>query len=424
MKPQKADQAERPVRGLFALPSGDVPTGTRCVKLNIPDGDDYERLLMGALDVLQHWNSYQRDVTKKGTEVAAAWRQAFLDHTLFEGCNGVTQVQFRKLTDCSLEASFDGGMEWVEIFNAYDCGYAAGQDAIEDGITDGTIGRPGQTGPGGEVPALECQTFHVELRGNDKWICPVPIETNFTVRVFNASGGWGDGGVFWYCPDGKPYHLGACDAEGQDYDEGDPLPTAYHGQIIGARGATPVYFDPLTSAYTVPEGVDSEPMRLQMNDDPISDNLGSVTFDVEICNIGWCFEWDFELGSYGWVIEEPWGDYIEGVGFQSYASGGVYSLVAGKYPAASFIITHMEMDVTATIGGGDVVAFLFFDGSFHVIGSTKPLLAGSNTYSWDENITIPNIYVNPSGQGDGPAIVTRVLLRGVNANPFGATNCT
>src|SRR4030042_191396 len=195
--------------------------------------------------------------------------------------------------DIRYVAAFKGAMyeltkpySWEAVRAFYSCGRDAASDEIYEAIGDGRIiSAVGQEPPGGQLPIAECHTYHVLLRGADKWLCPVPVSAGWTVHVTPAIGGWGTGGVFWYCPDGKAYLLGVCQDGTQGYDAGGPLPTAYHGQVGGGFGSVPTYFDPLTAEYQIPAGNYEQPMWLQMNDSNLADNLGSVQLTVEVCNV-------------------------------------------------------------------------------------------------------------------------------------------
>lgn len=98
------DPMTNKTKGPIPLPAGDVPTGTRCVSLCIPDSDDAYRLLFGALYELTHWNNWDRDPEHKGTLWAQAWRSALLEGML--RC-----YQFR-VNGGVLQFSNDGGATW------------------------------------------------------------------------------------------------------------------------------------------------------------------------------------------------------------------------------------------------------------------------------------------------------------------------
>lgn len=283
---KRRNAVDRPPRGLYPLPAGDVPSATRCVKVNIPDGDDYEKILAGALETLTHWTAYERDVSHKGTQVAAAWRNTLLNQTVFEHCEGnLFDIRIDPEDSCMLQKTEDGGETWENVGSMNPCAETTASDILDGALGDGTItGGVSQGSPSGPPQSEQCYTYSVMLRGNDKWHCPVSVSAGWTIRIYDSGGGWGDGGVDWFCPDGSRYLLGQCREDQKYAREEDPLPTAYHGQLIGCHGTTPTWFDPLAATYTIPAGHYEEELLLQMNDDPLGDNLGSVHFQVEVCN--------------------------------------------------------------------------------------------------------------------------------------------
>ena len=65
-----------PITQRRSLPSTISPTGKRCITLEIPDDDDFERDLVGALAELTRWNSWDGDILHSGRVVAKQWLTA------------------------------------------------------------------------------------------------------------------------------------------------------------------------------------------------------------------------------------------------------------------------------------------------------------------------------------------------------------
>lgn len=316
------------------MPVGDgAPEGTRCLQLLIPDSDLAVRQMLGALRLLTFWRSYERDPAHPALDWAKAWTAA-LAETL-GGSECMSRTQLRVDAICQLSWSYD---DWV-TFDSFDptaCIEALldsefgtrFNDMLQDKFDDGTLQRgTGQQSPQSPPTSGQCSTFHVHLEANGKWHCPVPVSDDFTIAISNATGGWCDGGVYWYCPTGDSYGLGICSLNTGHLDAGDPIPTIYHMRIVGKLGSG-AYFDPETSTYTVPVGTGSVDFTLQANDGSLSDNLGSVDFDVTVCNGStlWSHLFDFstsacgfyvpagQLGAYGGAAPAHWGGQNSGIG--------------------------------------------------------------------------------------------------------------
>lgn len=179
-------------------------------------------------------------------------------------------------------------------------------NAVQNAIDDGLIKFPASTYPPANSPAAgECKTFHVVLRANEQWVCPVNVEGDYTIQITNASGGWCDGSIVWRCPDGSYYFGGACQSGGKTHIAGDPSATAYHMAIIGKLLTDGTFFDPMTGVYAVPTGTASQLFVLQANDASLSDNFAEVQFDITICNGQWCrhFGTGYDQDWTGW---ETW----------------------------------------------------------------------------------------------------------------------
>lgn len=68
-----------------------VVTGTRCVEVRIPDHDDFMPVLASLMSIATRWFNYQRDPTKKGTELAKMWQNAYRE-TDWEVCMSCEDV--------------------------------------------------------------------------------------------------------------------------------------------------------------------------------------------------------------------------------------------------------------------------------------------------------------------------------------------
>jgi hypothetical protein len=358
--------------------------------VTIPDDVHYIAAFKGALYELAKAYAWGDDPEHTAIQVAAKMQASF--DGIIEGCD-LFDIRFDPENHCMIQKTTDGGETWQDVGSVYSCGRDAASDEIYEAIGDGRIiSAVGQEPPGGGLPIQECHTYHVLLRGGDRWLCPVAVSAQWTVRVTVAVGGWGDGGVMWFCPDGSRYLLGQCYPNSKFYDDDDPLLTAYHGQVIGLFGESPTYFDPLTAEYTIPAGNYNQPLWLQMNDSNIADNLGSIQLTVEVCNTD---SIDIVLGGIGataeligtnkWYVSIPINAYPGGI-------GQAQSTVEFRNPDNERVCGHPEM--TNITGWTDVDGSTSNNGGIYVwpsgyYGFPTPLPEGQNWQTYYVNNYYP-----------------------------------
>lgn len=237
--------------------------------------------------------------------------------------------------DCMLQKTVDGGVNWTTVGSFYQCAKGAAADEIADEIADGTLGTRGQQPPGGTLLPLECHTYHVSLRGNDRWLCPVPVSVGFTVYVTNLEGGWYDGNVVgvWRCPTGEIFLLGYCQTGSKSFDGSDPCTTAYHAVLVGEVAG--VWFDTTAGTYTVPAPLINQPLFLQMNDLSLGDNQGSIQFDVTVCNMAACpalsYDWTVLTDILPWrIMNLPEGNLNYRNDLQDQAANAIFAITQGQ----------------------------------------------------------------------------------------------
>ena len=331
----------------YELPDDPDPSGSVCYLVPVPNDVGYINAFFGALNSLGNWANWERDTAHTAKDVAYKWREII--HALAQEPCSMTAIQFRQPNDCSLEYSLDGGDTWLFAANFYNC--ASG--AIDDALDSGTIAAPGQQPPGGEVPAQECHTYNIELRGNSRWHCPVPVAAKYRVTVSNANGGWYDGALLgnWTCPSGGSYALGSCATDYQAAHQDDPAQSVYHNRLVGNIGST--WFDMFNTTYTVPDGTPDSELFLQANDNPLSDNDGSIRLTVTVCNYS-----EFRkryLPNDGWMELAGWGvlvgnDYVGPVWRSDVTRFRLHSQRCRKLARPlqkSWSIIHAPMDGTA-----------------------------------------------------------------------------
>lgn len=70
-------------RPYFPLPAIPEPENYQCIKLSIPDDDDYRVAFISALQMLTYWFNWERNEAKTGTIVASVWREV-VNHMSFK----------------------------------------------------------------------------------------------------------------------------------------------------------------------------------------------------------------------------------------------------------------------------------------------------------------------------------------------------
>lgn len=283
-------------QGGFLLPDPVTGYTTICALLQIPDNPAYIAAFKGHLAQLGRWHIWDKTYTPDDTrasEAAQLWRTLLAETLVIGDCAtmGVTNL---RVQDCELQAQFTGSEEWIVIGTFADCadtraqqlidsliadGTLIGVQGIQDLIADGTlIGSP-QQAPEPRPQEGTCKDFYITLDGNGKWLCPVPIYAGDSIEVIAVSGGWGDGGGDWRCPDGRKYLLGEC-LGAEIFIGTDPKPSIPHMVLIGHDGST--YWDMRQGTVHTPT-LTVQAFALQANDATIADNWGSVNVHVRVC---------------------------------------------------------------------------------------------------------------------------------------------
>jgi len=287
--------SKRQATARFSLPEAVDPPVRRCFVVPVPDDPYHIAAFKGSIYKLGRAFSWQDDSAHTAIDVAAVWMAIFND---LEECSPMDT--FRQPDDCTLEVSRDGGLTWSAIFNASGCV----DQGILDAIDSGTVSAGGQQPAGGEGTAGQCYSYRVRLDGNGRWISPIALGVGDLITVSNVQGAWWSGELLetWACGNGYIYTLGACTGISMGTASGDPLNTLDHMRLIGnLPNESAPFFDMFNTSYTVTDA-DLQNLILQANDGDLSDNDGSITFEVEICKGGWAHTFDFTLASYSTIF--------------------------------------------------------------------------------------------------------------------------
>jgi len=398
----------------WVLPATVNPPTSTCIMVPVPDDPMHMAAFLGAIADLGSGYKWQDDPLHKAKDVAKVWQE--IADNLSE-CTPM--IQFRQSDDCTLQVSFDGGVIWNSIFNAYICARGAAQDQIQSDLNDGTLGGGGQQpGQGGGIPG-QCYDYSITLQGNNRWLAPISLEADDTIEVTLATGAWWDGdiGQAWKCPSGVEFILGTCNDLSHNTDSGDPLPSLYHMRLIGnlpEDGTTP-YFDMFNTLYTVPGGVTAGALYLQANDGALGDNEGSINCHVQICKntTGVCFNFNFLTSDGGWhaYTNDPnYGVWTDGVGWVSGISGIYHDCTIQFTFPSNRTVTRVK--VWATYSNVDSNSYCH-TGYAHTDGP-GPVSNGSTVF--DITVTTPEstpgwgVDCLASQGGSGSVTITQVVL--------------
>lgn len=136
--------------------------------------------------------------------------------------------------------------------------------------------------------------------------------------------------------------------------------------------------------------------------------------DCSFCDDTWCYEWDQS------AFESEWT-------FDFGSSNGHWfvdaHILVDDFPT-TFPFISCEMDVTGDDVGDQKIGFWKYDYSSSI--QTFDIVAGTNEFVTSATIpNLPGIAISgaPTTGSSGSITVTRVLLRGTGANPFGSDNC-
>jgi hypothetical protein len=415
------------VRQLFPTPDPPAPTKMRCVSVWIPDSMDHLAAFAGALALLGKWNSWQKDDAHTAAAAALAWQQCLL----------------RGISDCETGEIFDG--IWLE--DDVTSGFRVDPDnncilqawCIDHWETFWDIStcvaeNATQGGPGGELTPGGCQTFHVALQGNSKYLVPVPVDDGYTVHISNAQGGWWDGNVLhaWNCPSGLSFAFGACLSAGGT-DGGSPIPSLSIGRLIAEIDGT--FYDAFNRTIVVPNGTGSQNMYFQMNDASLADNQGSISFDLTVCakpSSDWCHRWLSDAGI--GALSIGYGSFaLGGTAIESCTCGSVGNdeWTAGVI-AMSGTVTSIEMDIQYNNPDdpGNGSSGFATDGNApeaqNLYSTLTPAGAGTATISWSGTQVVASalkFFTSSRNNAHARSYILAIRVNGEDVNPFGSDNC-
>jgi len=405
----------------WALPEVVHPDKTRCFQILIPDDPGYIGAFYGAMYLLSKPYAWENDPAHTALEVGAVMRDVF-DQLIFHGAcqtppadiGGLLEdfeMPLRVDCDCNVFVTCCDGTE-KQILTA-------------DQIQLLLASQPGSGTP--TIPPGGCQTIHGTMGARDPWYLPALVSDGDTIEVMNTDGGWNDGDLSrWWCGDGQRFVGNACVGL-EEQLPGDPLPTANHMCIIALINGS--YYDVSHGPLTVPSGISNQQVLLLANDSAPSDNSGTQTFDVQVCNnqpAAWSHEFDFALTTLGWQVRDH-GQWTAGLGWQSvliHTSDYKDELEIEFLNATAFTLTRFAVQVDATLGAGSANIGLGRNtpGTYFVL---TPILSGLNTYDSGAvslgsttNLYIDGLVGEGGSDPGGLMTIGHVSVSGLGFDPF------
>jgi len=258
------------------LPEVVDPVDTLCVTVPVPNEPYHRAAFMGAMLSLARAFNWSNDESHTAIDVANVWDRIYQGLSYVECGEPIYPVPIQ-------ESEYEMSVcEQLRFQNGRLQGLCCGEWTDIDG-QQGSIPNAGtQPPPGGDVEPGTCQQFNLAIQGNQRVLLPVQVDDGYIITISAAQGGWFDGNPLhaWQCPSGQTYALGACVSAGPT-DAGSPIPALPTGRLIAEVGAATL--DAYNTVIVVPNGTGPTDMFLQMNDATLTDNQGSITVTVEVC---------------------------------------------------------------------------------------------------------------------------------------------
>ncbi len=418
----------------YLLPDDLQPSKSVCFTVMVPDAPEYIQAFRAQVEMLSYWYTWERDPLHKAKVAALVWFKVW--KTMLQGdcntpCPEVVAISeevfmpFRQV-GCELQTQCTDG-SWSTIFDASKC---LPSDQPGNGAH--------QPQPGGG-----CQTYSGKMQANQRWLVPATVSENDTIRLVDSNGAGSDNGIAYYCPDGSIYFAGSCVPSTAGLIGTDPLPSTVHMQLIFEVDG--VFYPTDGGAVTVPSGVHAAQVYLQVNDSNLSDNSGSYTVDVEVCNNQaetWCHELDFSVNTQGfvkwtglvsgeagaWSPGVGWeqGDFVNGAPTNNYRGVIIKRLFAATLTNVTMVFDRSGLSTDQPHSNWFTV-LQDLDGAFdahqdfdHSTDGTNLVLSwsGSAVVATGIYLEVVSSYYHPASTFNGTATIKKVTICGIGPDPF------
>lgn len=416
----------------YLLP--ETPDAPRiCFTVSVPNETNHIMAFFGQLAALGYWYNWERDNAHNGRLMAQTWRGIFQD---------VSDQLKSGNTSCDVGNLTERGF-WYDMPGQIRITCVNGQGVLEYEVCPGewvkvqnATGTPSPAQPGPDnsptPPAPgSSQQYCYSLQANSPLLLPVLVNTGDTITLNSANGAGNDGSIVnflrWFCPDGRQFFAGAC--VGVAYNDGaDPVPTGGHMALIARIGSS--YYPFVAGVVTVPSGVSSEQLWIQVNDATLSDNQGSYDVCVQVANNQagtFVHTFDLTLSQYTFV------PFVSGAGHnrsvfvpgQGFAAAdpdfyGVVQFTLPTFPAR--VITQVDVGISQVFTGATKTVQVSVDSTNIGLTVSGTLLifpvpvAGSG-------LSGTSLFINVEDDVTGgvplwPGRVTKVIVHGNGTDPF------
>lgn len=399
----------------FPLPPQD--DGDRiCVELSIPSDTTSLGNFVGALMMLARWNNYlpDPDGIRLNKPTADIWRDIVMS-LAFTDCIGNAATHL--IGEMDLDMTICEQLRWQDgVLQGLCCGEWTDIEG-----NPGAVGGSDQGDDGGTPGAGHCTSYHGNFTGSNQYLIPAIVSTGDTLTFTNVSGAGQDGFsaiTAWRCTDGTVFFAGSCGAAPGYHDGGDPSASAFHMQLIVQIAG--VYY-PIVDGTPIVVGaaVTNAPILVQVNDSDITDNLGSYSFDVEVCNNAtpsFSHTFDFITSDGGWTPDVTTPPWTPGVGWALHSNAGAsqndpyIQFTARTLTKVTFFYTGKSGainndDIRGGIGGG-----------LHLKDNA---LSDPSPTSWIGSQSCNEInFLFTYASGDAYVTLTKCIIEGVGTDPF------
>lgn len=390
------------VRQLFPIPDEPAPAKLRCVSVYIPDSMDHLAAFAGALALLGKWNSWAKDAGHNARVAAVAWQQALM--LGIHDCETCEQIFDGILVEDDMASGFRVDPDnncilqtwcidhWETFWDISSCVATAAAQAV-----NGEPVEPGQ-----------CREWDVKLNASNKWLVPVSVNAGDTIIISGVNGATNDGiELLWRCGDGQHYIFGLCSGEQYNSDD-DPAPDVFHQRLI--ISVDEVFYDGFNTTFPVPDGVTDAQAFLQINDEILANDAGSLTFHLKICNNNqttFDHTFNFVPGGQGWMSfarSEHVGDcapdttpYVPGQGWGVYrcpSQNATYTNITRNFASRTVSNVEATFVLDEDVADGSAYFLYVVTGGVEteVDTITGPLSAGSHSLnavgSWPDSTAI------------------------------------
>jgi hypothetical protein len=163
---------------------------------------------------------------------------------------------------------------------------------------------------------------------------------------------------------------------------------------------------------------DNAPADLDQAEQWLSDLLASIDYGCSLVDTTpFVCPQNLLASDHGWAIYSPYGTWGAGDGWSAVTVGSVgYAFLGGPVFTGNVNITRLEIDgdwsnLPHVSGDNDVIKpFKYIGGNLIGIGALTAVEDGFHTYAWDALGSVPNIYINMSGERPGTARILAIRL--------------